>query len=80
MQTAKREYREVTDYTALSSRVLVVAVAQEPIDEWSAYIDGTPGENHEQEYQEVKAHGDKLRYDLAKVLFPEFDRRYTWRD
>ncbi len=75
----KREYREILDYYTLDSKVLCVAVAHEPMDDWSAYIGAVEGKNHEQEFKEVKAEGSKLRYDLAKILFPEFDERYSWR-
>lgn len=76
----KREYKEILDYYTLDSKVLVVAVAHEPIDDWSAYIGGVAGKNHEQEFKQVKAEGSKLRYDLAKILFPSFAKKYRWRD
>jgi hypothetical protein len=79
MQNTKREYKEIIDYRALDSKVLVVAVAQEPIDEWSAYIGAVPGKHHSQEYLDVKAEGSKLSQEIASVIFPDFSNKYSWR-
>jgi len=63
-------------YTALASRVIVVAVANYDSDvlfDWTAYIDSVPGQNHELEYQEVARTGAKLSEHIAAVLFPHLD-------
>ena len=74
MTQQKTAYKEVVDYRALDSQVLVVAVAQEPLNEWAAYIGAVPGNNHEAEYVLVNSH------DWARMLFPEFESKYYWRD
>jgi hypothetical protein len=58
-------------YTALASRVLIVAV--ERTDGWCAYCDAVPGYSHDNEYQEVARVGDKIQEKVARVLFPEYD-------
>lgn len=79
-KTEKRMYREIVDYRALESKVLVVAVAQEPIDEWCVYIGAVAGKNHADEYLGVKEYGNKIMHDLARILFPQFEDKYRWRD
>ena len=56
----------------LASRVLVVASVNEPVGDWSAYIDAVPGMNHEREWQDVAKIGTKLPQDHAEFLFPQF--------
>jgi len=52
----------------------VLAVAQTRIEgAWAAYIDAVPGQNLNQETQEVLDIGNKLPENIAKVLFPYFD-------
>lgn len=51
--------------------VLVVAVEGE-VNDWAAYI----GSGNE---EKVKTRGTKLPYDVAKVLFPDWDERLAWR-
>lgn len=76
----KNSFKEIVDYRALDSRVLAVAVAHEPLNDWAAYIGAVPGRIHEVEYVSVKEHGSKLSHDWARMLFPEFNRKYVWRD
>ncbi len=57
---------------ALASKVLVVA--QTRIEgTWAAYCDAVPGDNHTKEWPAVLSNGDKLKEEVAKVLFPEFE-------
>lgn len=66
-----------TEYRALSSKVLVVAV-EGAIGDWAAYIDAVPGNNHDNEFFEVAEHGAKLDRHLAEILFPKW-KHLTWR-
>lgn len=65
---------------ALGCRVLAVAVVDDQINDWSAYIDAVPGQNHEKEKGEVARKGDKLSLEIARYLFPHYARNYKWRD
>jgi len=67
------------DFTALGQRVLAVASASKKVGDWAAYIDAVSGEDHRKEWEQVLAYGTKLPYEVAKVLFPDYDARYTWR-
>lgn len=63
------------EWYPLDSRVIVVAV--EGAVDWAAYIGAVPGENHDEEWFDVRDHGTKLRREVAKLLFPNFrDLRY----
>ena len=65
-------------YTVLARTVIAVAKEGHNND-WGAYIGAVPGENHSLEYIRVLKYGDKLREDVARVLFPGF-RDLAWRD
>lgn len=65
-------------YVALGHDVLVVAVEGE-IGDWAAYIGSVPGVSHEREYMEVAQTGNKLRRDVAELLFPDYAAKYEWR-
>ncbi len=65
---------------ALATKVLVVAKQGSAEYDWAAYIDAVPGMSHRHEVELVKREGTKLPYEVAKVLFPSFDRKYEWRD
>jgi len=67
----------ITEYRALSQRVLAVAV-EDAIGDWAAYVDAVPGYNHDQEAGRVAVHGTKLTVELAELLFPEW-KRLKWR-
>lgn len=79
-------------YRPLAMRVLAVAVishagevAQEQLGEgklgfWAAYIDAVPGQRHDDEYEEVADHGDKLPQDVAELLFPAIAKKYVWNN
>lgn len=63
---------------ALALRVLAVAV-EGSCGDWAAYIDAVPGNCHDEEARAVAEHGDKLRKDVAELLFPGFkDLVYRW--
>jgi hypothetical protein len=71
--------RMTTEYyhSALAMDVLAVAVVDtfEYDDghtrvEWTAYCGAVPGQNHEEEWQNVRATGSKLPRDVAKAIFP----------
>lgn len=65
---------------ALAKNVLVVAVVDEDIRDWAAYIDAVPGMDHEQEKHEVARVGNKIPYEIAKLIFPALASMYQWRD
>ena len=51
----------------------VIAVANTRVEgRWKAYVDAVPGKNHDEEWQDVRAHGTALQENVAKVLFPGF--------
>ena len=64
---------------ALANGVVVVAV-EGAVKDWSAYIGKTEGNNHYKESFEVAKYGAKLPYKVAKVLFPEMDKLFRWRN
>lgn len=65
-------WTKVIRYSALSSRVLVVACTRiEGV--WSAYCDAVDGMDHKREADAVLRHGDKLAEPVARVLFPQFE-------
>jgi hypothetical protein len=64
---------------ALANRVLVVAVINDDIKDWAAFIDAVPGKDHEQEKIEVARVGNKLPYEIAKLIFPQIASKYQWR-
>ena len=66
-------------YTALASKVLVVAVPGS-VGDWAAYCDAVPGMRHRDETEEVARHGDKISKELAVVMFPQFDPAMFRRD
>lgn len=67
-------------YRALSSRVLAVAVANDRVKDWAAYIDAVPGKNHDQEYMMASKTGERLPQNIAEILFPVFSESFKWRD
>jgi hypothetical protein len=71
---------EYARYVALSSRVLAVANVNKQIGDWSAYIDAVPGQNHDEEFMMVSRRGNKLSFEIAKILFSEEAGKYKWRD
>ena len=70
----------IVGYRALSSRVLVVAVCNPDIMDWAAYCDAVPGHNHDDEVDEVARVGNKIRQDIATLLFPDTAVMYKWRE
>jgi len=79
MEVATCEYE--LDMRKYGKTVLIVAKANiyngRPQD-WSAYI-GNIERDREKEWKQVHDHGDKIPRRLAKFLFPDFAKRYTWR-
>lgn len=57
---------------ALSPRVLVVAKTRIE-GAWKAYCDAVPGQNHDDEWEEVMRHGSEIPEALALAMFPEFE-------
>ena len=67
-----RDWTAFHDHKALSR--CVMAVARTRVEcKWAAYIDAVPGMNHDNEYAAVLDHGDKLREDIARAIFPQFE-------
>lgn len=66
----------------LARRVMAVAVYDEKVGDWAAYVDAVPGHRHEEEWQEVVDHGLKLPKRVAEVLFPALaaNENLAWRD
>lgn len=64
----------------LATKVLAVAVCNLQVKDWAAYIDSVPGENHENEFLLVAQHGEKLSYNLAKLIFGHLKDNFYWRD
>lgn len=62
-------------YGILARQVIIVAVEGE-IKDWACYIGAVEGNDHSEEWQQVKDYGDKLPKSVAKALaeifFPEF--------
>ena len=59
-------------YMALGdSRVMVVAVTRIECA-WRCYIGAVPGQNHDDEWQEVRDQGGTLPEAVALAIFPEF--------
>lgn len=67
------------EYRALANRVLVVAVTNEHVGDWAAYIDAVDGHDHDKEYEEVARTGNKLPKAIAEYLFPQIAFGYSWR-
>ena len=53
-------------YTQLGSRVL--AVFSRRVDGWSVYVGAVPGQNHDLEWRNVAAHGDKQKEAIAIAI------------
>jgi len=65
------------EFYRISRRILVVAV-KGAVDDWAAYVgivDGSAEEN----WVVVWHTGTKIRYKLAKFMFPKFSKKYVWR-
>jgi hypothetical protein len=65
---------------ALAQKVLAIAVVNESVGDWSAYINAVPGHNHDIEKVEAARTGEKLPYQIAAILFPNQAQHYRWRD
>jgi hypothetical protein len=74
METTKLK----TQWKALASTVIAVAVEGNYKD-WTAYIGGVQGKNHDLEWKEVLKWGAKLPQNIAEILFPDF-KHLKWRD
>lgn len=78
MSTIKLNDREYY-YESLARRVLAVAMVNEEVGDWSAYIDAVPGADHKKEIIFVASMGDKLPEKLATFIFPALAEKYQWR-
>jgi hypothetical protein len=67
-------------YKALAQQVLIVAVVNETVGDWSAYIDAVAGYNHRVEYLDVPRSGTKLDRKVAEYYFGSIAEQYRWRD
>lgn len=65
-------------YFALDRQVLVVAVEGE-VKDWAAYIGAVEGNKHSEEVQKVYERGTKLPEQVARILFPDFAKKFRWR-
>lgn len=65
-------------YRALSTKVLVVAVVDKTLNEWTAYIDAVEGFSHKNEFMEVAKRGSKIDKKIAEIIFPTLGK-YHWR-
>jgi len=66
-------------YVAIASDVLVVAVINEDVGDWTAYVKAVPGQNHDEEYIQVADRGAKLMASVAALYFPAFAAQFRWR-
>ena len=67
-------------YKALARRVIAVAVVNEEIGDWTAYIDAVPGMNHTDEFADVARTGSKLDQKVAEYYFGHLADKYRWRN
>lgn len=67
-------------YRALASRVLAVAMVNDQVGDWAAYINAVPGINHEREKEQAARTGEKLPIEIARYLFPDIATQFRWRD
>ena len=79
MTLVQSEYKNFM-YRVLDTKVIAVAVVTKGTDDWSAYIGAVEGKHHDSEWRKVAEKGSKITHDLARILFPDFNRKYTWRD
>jgi hypothetical protein len=66
-------------------QVMVVAVVDTRITVegkylWCVYIAPVPGQNHDQEWWEVRRHGNLLPENIAKCLFPNMPDNMVYGD
>jgi len=69
-------WQPVIRWKALNRDVLAVANSRCE-GAWCAYIGAVPGMHHDNEWQEIRAHGGKLSEHIARVIFPEFEGPYA---
>jgi len=69
----------IVSWKPLSSKVIVVAVANPEVGDWAAYIDAVDGRCHKDEIDEVARTGTKLNRQVAELMFPYEAGRYVWR-
>ena len=65
------------EFYRISRNIIVVAV-KGAVDDWAAYIGIIKG-SADENWQIVWRDGNKIRYKIAKAMFPEFSKKYTWR-
>jgi hypothetical protein len=76
------EYIHEATYHALAPKVMAFAVANVSVGDWAAYIDAVPGIVHDKEFDQLleKGMSAKLSYDIAKIIFSSYDKKYIWRN
>ncbi len=74
-------YEHEAEYYVLASKVMTIAIANISVGDWAAYIDAVPGENHDEEFNQLleKRGSTKLPYEIAKIIYPYYDNKYVWR-
>lgn len=70
---------KIRGYRPLATNVLVVATEGD-MEDWTAYIGAVPRICHDTEKELVARNGDKIQYEIAKILFPHLDETLKWRD
>lgn len=64
----------IIGFVPLASRVLAVCVCGTAGD-WAVYIDAVPGKDHQLEKEDVLLVGNKVKKELAFILFPLMDKK-----
>lgn len=77
--TPEKIIRLVSDEKEEGYAIMAVALQGGAGWDWSAYIGICEGKNREEEWDSTWRKGVKLEEHIAKVLFPEFARKYRWR-
>jgi len=70
---------KILDSYAFKTDILAVAVRGGTGKDWAAYICVVKGNVHDKEAVYAADNGQKLPYEIAKILFPEVDAEYAWR-
>ena len=64
------------EYRLLGYRVMLVAKEGWTPGEWRCSCGPVPGNNHEQEFQDIIDHGEPMSHEVAKFFFPRWNRKY----
>lgn len=74
--------RDVThgfDRKPLDYQVLAVASVNLGVGDWAVYIGSVPGQNHADEWLEVRGQGSKTSSEMAAHLFPRLAEEFAYR-